>query len=214
MGLFDKHKADRAADRAMVRSAFDAAEQLRHQAAAMQTPGIREAMKQARHFDPQAAMAYAQKAQRVMANGVDGVGTLTAVRNHGPGINGMSIRMEFDVNVTSGPGAPRSITIAQEMMGDLAGFQPGASVSVKINAQNPDEAIMLGPEMGVAATPLVPASPVPAGPSSPSATGLPPAPGSEDDTIARLEQLAQLRDTGAISPEEFQQQKARILGTG
>ncbi|HEY2166587.1 MAG TPA: SHOCT domain-containing protein [Jatrophihabitantaceae bacterium] len=213
MGLFDKHKADRAADRAMVRSAFDAAEQLRHQAAAMQTPGIREAMKQARHFDPQAAMAYAQKAQRVMANGVDGVGTLTAVRNHGPGINGMSIRMEFDVNVTSGPGAPRSITIAQEMMGDLAGFQPGASVSVKINAQNPDEAIMLGPEMGPTVTPLsqVSAVPVPAGPP---ATGLPPTPGSEDDTIARLEQLAQLRDTGAISPEEFQQQKARILGTG
>ncbi|MDT4942583.1 MAG: Short C-terminal domain, partial [Pseudonocardiales bacterium] len=33
-------------------------------------------------------------------------------------------------------------------------------------------------------------------------------------TIARLEQLGQLRDAGAISPQEFEAQKARILADG
>jgi hypothetical protein len=33
-----------------------------------------------------------------------------------------------------------------------------------------------------------------------------------DDTIARLERLAALRDSGALTPAEFDQQKSRILG--
>ncbi|HSK57121.1 MAG TPA: SHOCT domain-containing protein [Jiangellales bacterium] len=41
----------------------------------------------------------------------------------------------------------------------------------------------------------------------------PPAPAApEDDTIARLKELAALRDQGVLTDEEFAAQKARILG--
>jgi hypothetical protein len=197
MGIFDRHKADRAADRGMVKAAFEMKHELQAQAAAMQTPAIQEAMKQARHLDPAALMAYSQKIQRINANGADGAGTLTSANNLGPGMNGVSARMHFEIQVISGPGAPRSITIEQEMMGDLAGYQPGAQVSLKINTQNPDEAMMLGPTA-----------------STPHVTPMASVPPTGDDTIARLEKLAQLRDSGAITPDEFAAQKARILGTG
>lgn len=35
---------------------------------------------------------------------------------------------------------------------------------------------------------------------------------TEDDTLAQLERLGQLRDAGVLTDEEFAQQKARILG--
>jgi hypothetical protein len=37
--------------------------------------------------------------------------------------------------------------------------------------------------------------------------------GSGGDTVEELERLAKLRDSGAITDAEFQQQKAKILGS-
>jgi len=36
----------------------------------------------------------------------------------------------------------------------------------------------------------------------------------KDDTLSQLERLASLRDSGALTDEEFEQQKRRILGGG
>jgi hypothetical protein len=36
--------------------------------------------------------------------------------------------------------------------------------------------------------------------------------GGEDDRVAQLERLAKLRDSGALSEQEFEREKARILG--
>jgi hypothetical protein len=47
-------------------------------------------------------------------------------------------------------------------------------------------------------------------------SGFTPAPapsGSSDDHIAELERLAKLRDSGALTDAEFEQQKAKILGS-
>ena len=41
----------------------------------------------------------------------------------------------------------------------------------------------------------------------------PPAPAPATDTIAELERLARLHETGALSDEEFAAAKARVLGT-
>jgi hypothetical protein len=41
----------------------------------------------------------------------------------------------------------------------------------------------------------------------------PPAPAPETDTIAELERLARLHESGALSDEEFAAAKARVLGT-
>ena len=40
-----------------------------------------------------------------------------------------------------------------------------------------------------------------------------PAPPSGGDHIAALERLAKLRDSGALTDAEFEQQKAKILGS-
>jgi hypothetical protein len=39
----------------------------------------------------------------------------------------------------------------------------------------------------------------------------PPAPSGGDDVIEKLQQLAQLRDQGVLSPDEFEAQKQRVL---
>jgi hypothetical protein len=40
----------------------------------------------------------------------------------------------------------------------------------------------------------------------------PAAGGGEDDRVAQLERLAQLRHSAALSDQEFEREKARILG--
>jgi hypothetical protein len=50
-----------------------------------------------------------------------------------------------------------------------------------------------------------PPPPPPAAPAAPAATG-------ENDMLAQLEKLGQLRDAGVLTDEEFAAQKARILG--
>jgi hypothetical protein len=42
----------------------------------------------------------------------------------------------------------------------------------------------------------------------------PPAPSGGDDVIEKLQQLAQLRDQGVLSPDEFEAQKQRVLAGG
>jgi hypothetical protein len=53
------------------------------------------------------------------------------------------------------------------------------------------------------------------GPAAPPPAQAPPPPApppAADDTISRLERLAKLRDTGVITPDEFEGQKRKILG--
>jgi len=46
---------------------------------------------------------------------------------------------------------------------------------------------------------------------APPAPPAPPAANGGDATIARLQQLAELKSQGVLTPEEFAQQKARVL---
>jgi hypothetical protein len=48
--------------------------------------------------------------------------------------------------------------------------------------------------------------------SPPPAAPAPAAPASQDDTIAQLERLGALKNQGVLTEEEFQAQKAKILG--
>jgi hypothetical protein len=45
------------------------------------------------------------------------------------------------------------------------------------------------------------------------ATAPPAAPVAQEDTISQLERLGALKDQGVLTEEEFQAQKAKILGT-
>jgi hypothetical protein len=58
-----------------------------------------------------------------------------------------------------------------------------------------------GAQVQVGGTEVVSGSPAPAG-------------GDDDDRVAQLERLAKLEESGALSEQEFEREKARILGQG
>jgi hypothetical protein len=199
MGLFKKNDSDKAAEANMVAHAMQARSAALDQVAEM-APMAQAAADMMRGINIPEMAAYAAKMQRITSNGADGIGTIVATRTVGPGSGGMGTTLDFDVSVTRGPGAPRSVTIRQEMMGDLSMYQPGAEVTLRINAANPDEALIWGAPGGAAT-------------SDAGAAALTSA-SSGDDAIARLEHLGRLRDSGAISRQEFEENKARILAGG
>ena len=49
--------------------------------------------------------------------------------------------------------------------------------------------------------------------AQPAPAAAAPAPAAQDDTISELERLGALKDQGVLTDEEFQAQKAKILGT-
>jgi hypothetical protein len=202
MGLFKKNASDKAAEANMVAHAMQARSAALDQVAEM-APMAQAAADMMRGMNMPEMAAYAAKMQRISANGADGIGTIVATRTVGPGSSGMGTTLDFDVSVTGGPGAPRSVTIRQEMMGDLSAYQPGAEVTLRINAANCDEALIWGAPGGTATSEAGAAA---LGSASSSSSG--------DDRIARLEHLGRLRDSGAISPQEFEENKARILAGG
>ena len=50
-------------------------------------------------------------------------------------------------------------------------------------------------------------------PQAPAAAAPAPAPAAQDDTISQLERLGALKDQGVLTEDEFEAQKAKILGT-
>jgi hypothetical protein len=187
VGFFDKNAAEDAMK----------AQQAAMQQAAAAYPGMQGAMAGMGNVDMAEMMAYRDRTTRINANGVEGAATILAVRNLGPGTAGVGTKMEFDLSVTAGPGSPRNITIKQEMMGDQSAYTPGSGLTIKINPENPDEALVWGGAPAAGAATAAPASAQPA---------------SGGDTVAQLEKLGKLHDSGALTDEEFAQQKARILG--
>ena len=201
MGLFNRKDAGQRTVDARTAAIQHAAElQARRMAAMGGQSGMNAqeqlAMGGAGGMNVQEMIETRDRVQRINTLGVNGTGTVVSARNLGPGMSGMSTRMEIDVNVTSGPGAPRTLTVKQEMVGDLAAYAPGAQLTIRINPQNPDEALVWSAGAGAVATST---APVAAG---------------GGDMASRLQQLADLRDRGALTPEEFAQQKQRILAAG
>ena len=94
------------------------------QTAAM-APMAQRAMDAMAHMDVGAMMAYGQLVQRVQTNGVDGTGVVADVRSLGATVSGMGEKLELTVNVTASPGAPRTVTITQDVMGDVTTHAPG-----------------------------------------------------------------------------------------
>jgi hypothetical protein len=181
MGLFKNIKADHDAVKDLRKSSLGAAKDMTAMAAQM-SEQYAGAIAASQSMDLTAVAAMGQRINHLMANGVDGTATLVSVRELGPGIAGNGTAMEFALTVTDGPGAPRPLTVHQDMMGSAAAYQPGQQLQVKIDPNNPDDA-MLG------ATP----------------------PGGSDTRIMKLEQLAAMHKAGAFTDEEFAQKKAAVL---
>jgi Short C-terminal domain len=53
-----------------------------------------------------------------------------------------------------------------------------------------------------------------AAPAGAAPAGATPAPGAEPSKLEQLKQLGELRDSGVLTPEEFEREKQRLLGGG
>jgi hypothetical protein len=133
----------------------------------------------------------AERLNRISRQGVDGRGTVVSARELGEGMGGVGISMELQLSLVSGPGAPRPLTIRQDMMTGPDSYPVGLELPVKIDPQNPDDALVWADVDPAAAAPA--------------------AAEARQTQIAALEQL---RDAGQLSPQQFEDAKARILGAG
>jgi hypothetical protein len=147
----------------------------------------------------QEAMAYRARVNRIMATGIEMPATLRSfsIGEEQPLIGGTSVRLELTVEPPDG--APYDVGIDQVLPPAITQtLAAGQRLTVKTAADDP-QCVMLWN------------TPHAAGGADPD-TGRPmqgPAPAA--DRIARLEQLQTLRAAGALTDEEFEAQKARIL---
>jgi hypothetical protein len=137
----------------------------------------------------QAAQAYGQRAARLFRSGVDTPATVRSIElgEHSPMLGGRPAKVGLTVEPAGGP--PYAATADQIMNGSLSAMlDPGTRVTVKVDPADPLSVMVWGVD-GAA--------------SAPAASGA--------DRIERLTRLQELRSTGALSEDEFQQQKAKLL---
>jgi len=181
MGLFKNAKSDRADNAKVKASALGAFAQASAQAAQLQSQHA-GALGTARGMDMNVAVATAQRAQHISKNGIDGTATVISVAPGGPSAIGAGTTMQFDLALIRGPGAPRPLTVHQDVGDGQATRSPGDVIQVRINPDNLDDAILWGT-----------------------------APTGGDARIMKLEQLATMHSAGAFSDEEFAARKAAVL---
>jgi hypothetical protein len=143
----------------------------------------------------------------ILAEGIDGVATIVAMGTPARGAQWFNLDLDLEVSV-SGRQAYRVAN--SYLVPAAATLGPGVSLPVKVD-QNDSSKIAIdwdsapqGPAQGevrpvAGSGGFAPAS------AAPSAGG--------GDHLAELERLAKLRDSGALTDAEFEQQKAKILGS-
>jgi hypothetical protein len=132
----------------------------------------------------------AERVRRIAIEGVDGTATVISARECGEGMSGVGVTLELELSLVSGPGAPRALTVRQDVMGGVESYPPGLEVPIKVDPQNHDDA-MIWSDVRSAATDAAPQVP-----------GI--------DHISRLESLTKLRDQGVLSEERFQELKSLL----
>jgi hypothetical protein len=196
VGLFDKHKERHELnkqDRASQREARAAGRDIKQtwlgkvDELAAQHAGAIEA---AQSVDMGELQSTAERVQRLATHGVDGTARVISARACGAGMGGVGIALELRIQLIAGAGAPRELTVHQDVMGDADSYPAGLELPVKIDPQNQDDAIIwadVQPPTGAAATQLTP-----------------------EDRDSRLAGLERLRDRGALSAEQFEQYRAQL----
>jgi hypothetical protein len=148
---------------------------------------------------------------RIMATGIDGQGVIVGMGTPERGAQWFNLNIDLEVHVSGK--APYRVN-KMYMVPASAQLGQGVTLPIKVDpndqaaiaidweraAQPPAEGVVR-PADGATVTPA-PAAPAPA---APAAAG--------GGSVAQLEKLAKLRDSGALTDAEFEQQKAKILGS-
>lgn len=153
-----------------------------------------QAISAANSVSPADMQKTAERLNRITRQGVEGAGTVVSARELGEGMGGVGISVELQLNLKSGPGAPRPLTIRQDMMTGADSYPAGLELPLKIDPQNPDDALVWA--------------------DVDAATKEAAAPAAAEARNTQVAALEQLRDAGQLSAEQFEQAKARILGAG
>lgn len=89
--------------------------------------------------------AYAQKAQKIYASGIEAPGVIHAIRPTGQTDVGGGQSIAFDVSIRPPGGEPYQTTITQSMLpAQLEGIAEGAAITVKYDPDAPTEALIYG----------------------------------------------------------------------
>jgi hypothetical protein len=176
-------------------------------------PGMGGMMKQMGDMLGQANEQLGQIAQgskdqeRILAEGMAGEAVIVGMGTPARGAQQYDLDLDLEVHV--GGRAPYRVA-NQFMVPASAQLGQGVRLPVKVDQADPAKIAIdwrsaaSGPVRGeVRSSDGAGFSPAPGGSGSPSG----------DDSVAQLERLAALRDSGALSEAEFEQQKARILAS-
>jgi Short C-terminal domain len=136
----------------------------------------------------------------LLANGVDGEGVIMAHGTPARGAQWFNLDIDMEIHV---PGRKAYRINNQYMVPASATLGPGVRVPVKVDPDDETKIVIDWQNAGQAPArgEVRPAGDAASAPS-----------GGGGDTVAELERLAKLRESGALTDAEFEQQKARILG--
>lgn len=145
---------------------------------------------------------------RLLTEGIAAQGVIVGMGTPARGAMKFNLDIDLEVHV---PGREPYRVANQYIVPAAAQIGPGVTLPIRVDPTDQSKIAIdwnqaaRGPERGevrpAGADATAPAAPV----ASPAASG-------GGDTVAELERLAKLRDSGALSDAEFEQQKARILG--
>jgi Short C-terminal domain len=142
---------------------------------------------------------------KVLAEGIAGTATIVAMGTPARGAQWFNLDLDLEVNI---PGRQAYRVANSYMVPAAATLGPGVTIPVKVD-QNDASKIAIdwdsaaqGPAAGEV-RPVAGSGGFAPAPAPPSGGG---------DHIDELERLAKLRDSGALTDAEFEQQKAKILG--
>lgn len=144
--------------------------------------------------------------QRILAEGIDGQGVIVSHGVPARGASWFNCDIDMEVHV-SGREAYRVNN--QYMVPASATLGPGVTLPIKVD---PSDKAKIAIDWDSAAKPAARGEVRPAAGSTAPPTPAPTASGG-GDPVADLERLAKLRDSGALTDAEFEQQKAKILGS-
>jgi hypothetical protein len=142
---------------------------------------------------------------RILAEGIAGTATIIGMGTPARGAQKFNLDLDLEVHVSGR--APYRVA-NQYIVPASAPLGQGVTLPIKVDPNDPAKIAIdwdnvdTGPARGEVR---------PAGGGEGFSPA--PAPSDGDDSVAELERLAKLRDSGALSDSEFEQQKAKILGS-
>src|SRR3954468_11586334 len=140
---------------------------------------------------------------QILAEGIAGTATIVGMGTPARGAQWFNLDLDLEVNV---PGRQAYRVANSFMVPAAASLGPGVTLPVKVDQNDPAKIAIdwdsapKGPAAGEV-RPVAGSGGFAPAPSPPAGGG---------DSIAELERLAKLRDSGALTDAEFEQQKAKI----